>query len=118
MCFGTPVVHQIHSFLRLVNCCAPATLIQHIEVSVRDNAEYFDNDIGVWIKTCHLLYVSMYALTSGGRSPYLAVNPDKWMTPVQVCHSKMSGQPQRCSLAKNQWQIKREPEGVMGLDLN
>ncbi|KAL5867978.1 hypothetical protein ACKVWC_011591 [Pyricularia oryzae] len=51
---GAPLIHLVHAFLRLVNHRAPALFVLEVQVTVRDEAEYFDNLLRVWVETRHL----------------------------------------------------------------
>lgn len=53
-CGGRGVYHLIHRLLRLMNHCSPSLLVQHFQIPVRNYAEYFNNNVVIYIEPGHL----------------------------------------------------------------
>lgn len=51
---GAPVVHLVETGLWKVNYRVEAFLVEDLEVTRGDYAEYLDDFVIVWVKTCHL----------------------------------------------------------------
>jgi hypothetical protein len=69
-----------------VNHCSPPFLINYIQVSIGDYAEYLDNVVMVWIETRHLFWELWKIQHRQLIGTHLTVYPHEWMTNVEFCH--------------------------------